>query len=195
MELSTEEKIIQAAEKVFIRAGYDGARMQDIANEAEINKALLHYYFRSKEKLFEQILQRKMKAFLPKIQLIVKTEMTVLDKFEAIVDGYLKMLSENPRLPIFLLFSAYRNPDILEHMPHEVFTDLISFLKQAIKQGALKKIDPEHLLLSIMSMCVFPFVARPIASHMLGKSDDQYIKFLKLRKKEIMSLLQELVIN
>ena len=195
MELSTEEKIIQAAEKVFIRAGYDGARMQDIADEAEINKALLHYYFRSKEKLFEQILQRKMMAFLPKIQLIVKTEMTVLDKFEGIVDGYLKMLSENPRLPIFLLFSTYRNPDILEHMPREVFNDLISFLRKAIKQGSLKKIDPEHLLLSIMGMCVFPFVARPIASHMLGKSDDQYLKFLKLRKKEIMSLLEELVIN
>lgn len=195
MELSTEEKIIQAAELIFVRDGYDGARMQDIADEADINKALLHYYFRSKEKLFQQILKRKMQAFLPKIQLIVQTEMSVRDKLEAIVDGYLQMLFENPRLPIFVIFSAYRDPSILEHMPRPVFSDLMGFLRNAMKKGLLKKVDPEHLLVSIMGMCVFPFVAKPIASHMLGKPDEEYGRFLKNRKKEIMRILEELIIQ
>ncbi|MBK8503879.1 MAG: TetR/AcrR family transcriptional regulator [Saprospiraceae bacterium] len=193
METSTEEKIIQAAEKVFVRDGYDGARMQSIADEAEINKAMLHYYFRSKEKLFQQILTGKIKAFLPTILGIIQAEMTILQKFEAVVDGYLKMLSENPRLPIFILFSTYRNPVILEQLPREVFHGLIGFIKKAIRNGELKKVDPEHLLVSMMGMCVFPYVAKPIASHMLGKSDDEYLLFLRNRKKEIMTLLKELV--
>lgn len=184
MEVTTEDKIIQAAEKIFVRDGYDGARMQDIANEAEINKALLHYYFRSKEKLFQQILRRKMQAFLPKIQKIVHTDLPVLGKLEAIVEGYLQMLFANPRLPIFLIYSAYRDPSILEHMPREIFDDLIRFLRKAIKEGELKKVDPEQLVVSIMGMCVFPFVARPIASHMLGKDEEQYSIFLKKRKKK-----------
>ena len=188
-ELNTEDKIIKAAEKVFVRDGYDGARMQAIADEAEINKAMLHYYFRSKEKLFEQIIQRKMTAFLPKIQMILQTEMSVIDKLEAIVEGYLGMLTKNPQLPMFLLFSTYRNPDILQHMPRQVFGELVHFLNQAIKSGELTKVDPEHLVLSIMGMCIFPFVAQPIASHMLGKEKEEYIKFLKGRKKEIMKIL------
>ena len=193
METSTEEKIIQAAEKVFVRDGYDGARMQTIADEAEINKAILHYYFRSKEKLFQQVLVRKIKAFLPTILEIIETEMTILQKLEALVDGYLKMLSENPRLPMFVLFSTYRNPVILEQIPREVFHGLIGFIKKAIRNGELEKCDPEHLLVSIMGMCIFPYVAKPIASHVLGKSDDEYLLFLKHRKKEIMTLLRELV--
>lgn len=192
MEFTTEDKIIQAAEKIFVRDGYDGARMQDIANEAEINKALLHYYFRSKEKLFQQILQRKMSTFLPKIQMIVKADMTVPAKLEAIVEGYLQMLFANPRLPIFLIYSAYRDPSILEHMPREIFDDLIGFLRKAIKQGEMKKVDPEQLIVSIMGMCVFPFVARPIASHMLGKDEEEYSRFLKKRKREILRILEEL---
>lgn len=184
---------MQAAEKVFVRDGYDGARMQSIADEAEINKALLHYYFRSKEKLFQQVLVQKIKAFLPKIVGIIEAEMTILQKFEAIVDGYLKMLRDNPRLPMFVLFSTYRDPVILEQFPREVFHGLIASIKKAIRNGELKRVDPEHLLVSIMGMCIFPYVAKPIASHMLGKSDDEYLLFLRHRKKEIMTLLRELV--
>lgn len=184
---------MQAAEKIFVRDGYDGARMQSIADEAEINKAMLHYYFRSKEKLFQQVLVQKINAFLPKIIGLVQAELTILEKFEAIVDGYLKMLTDNPRLPMFVLFSTYRNPVILEQFPQEVFHSLIGFIKKAIRSGELKKVDPEHLLVSIMGMCIFPYVARPIASHMLGKSDDEYLSFLRHRKKEIMTLLKELV--
>lgn len=193
MESNTEEKIILAAEKVFVRDGYDGARMQDIADEAEINKALLHYYFRSKEKLFEQILLQKIKTFLPKILVIVKTDMTVIEKFEAIVEGYLQMLQANPQLPMFVLFSIYRNNSFLDQMPREVFSSLLAFFKNSIKKGELKKLDPAQLLLSIMGMCIFPYVARPIASHMLGKTNEEYLDFLKNRKKEIMLILKELV--
>jgi AcrR family transcriptional regulator len=193
LETSTEEKIIQAAEKVFVRDGYDGARMQSIADEAEINKAMLHYYFRSKEKLFQHILTGKIRAFLPTILEVIQTEMTILQKLEAVVDAYLIMLSKNPRLPMFILFSTYRNPAILEQLPREIFHGLIGIIKKAIKNRELKKVDPEHLIVSIMGMCIFPYVARPIASHMLGKADDEYLLFLKNRKREVMTLLIELV--
>lgn len=166
--------------------------MQDIANEAEINKALLHYYFRSKEKLFEHILQRKMKDFIPRIQAVLRKEMSVMDKLEGIVDGYLRMLSQNPRLPIFLLYSTYRNPAIMQHMPHEIFRDLIAFIDDAIQKKQLKKLDPSQFLLSLLGMCFFPFVAWPVASHMLEKSESEYVAFLKGRKVEIMKVIREL---
>ena len=192
-ERSTEEKIVQAAEKIFVRDGYDGARMKDIAEEAGINKALLHYYFRSKANLFEKILHSKLSAFLPQVTMAVKGEASIHDKFEGLVDGYLNMLQSNPQLPMFILFSIYRNPDFAQRLPREIFTTLIAFFKKAMRAKQLKRVDPEHLLINIMSMCVFPYVARPMATHMMGKTTVEYNDFLAKRKKEILKVLHELV--
>src|SRR3954462_1734201 len=95
-DLSTEERILSAAQKVFLAKGMDGARMQDIADEAGINKALLHYYFRSKDKLFEQIFLNVATAFLPKIFFILKGENTLFEKIEKFCDEYITQIIKTP---------------------------------------------------------------------------------------------------
>src|SRR3982751_3647938 len=98
-DLSTEEKILSAAKKAFLTKGMDGARMQDIADKAGINKALLHYYFRSKDRLFEMIFLEEARKFMPRIATIMLSELTLFEKIEKFVDQYIDTLSQNPLLP------------------------------------------------------------------------------------------------
>src|ERR1700759_4757996 len=109
-DLSTEEKILSAAKKVFLTKGMDGARMQDIADEAGINKALLHYYFRSKDKLFEQIFLDVAGALLPRIFAILESDRGLFEKIESFCDEYISQLIETPYVPIFILNEIHRQP-------------------------------------------------------------------------------------
>lgn len=193
-EPGTEAKILAAAEKVFMKDGYDGARMQVIAEEAGINKAMLHYYFRSKEKLFEKILLERMLAFLPQMNAAFVSKQTVHERLEAFVDAYLKMLLENPQLPLFVLYSLYRNPAFVEGIPRTVFEVITTYFKTEIEAGRMKPVDPAHFMISILSMCVFPFVARPMASHMMAKDHHAYDEFLAQRKPEIMKLINAMLL-
>ena len=192
-ETDTESRILAAAEEVFLREGFDGARMQGIAETAGINKALLHYYFRSKQGLFERVLQAKMQAFLPEISAALSSRHTTYEKIEAFVDAYLRMLSKNPQLPIFILFSVHRNPAFVKGLPLSPFQPLIQFLQKEIDDGRIRPVDPTHFLISILSMCVFPFVSRHLASHMMGKDADAYAIFLSERKEQILNVVKAMM--
>jgi len=189
-ETGTESRILAAAEEVFLREGFDGARMQGIAETAGINKALLHYYFRSKQGLFERVLQAKMLAFLPEISAAFNSRHTAYDKIEAFVDGYLKMLRANPQLPMFVMFSIHRNPAFVDQLPISPFQPLIAYLQSEIDGGRMRPVDPTHFLISVLSMCIFPFISRHLASHMMGKDADAYAVFLSERKTQIMHFVK-----
>src|SRR5690349_22190096 len=99
---STQDRILDAARKVFVRKGMAGARMQDIADEAGINKALLHYYFRSKEKLFEQIFKELSFQFLPRVNAIFESDGSLFEKIEMFCSEYISKMIENPFIPLFI---------------------------------------------------------------------------------------------
>ncbi len=96
-----EQRILSAAKKVFINKGMTGARMQDIADAAGINKALLHYYFRSKEKLFETIFKEAVQGFLPRVNQIFESNKTIFEKIEMFCKEYIDQIRKTPYLPIF----------------------------------------------------------------------------------------------
>src|SRR5258706_4583523 len=100
---TTEERILDAARKVFVRNGMSGARMQDIADEAGINKALLHYYFKNKRKLFEEIFMEAADELFPRINKIFRSEESLFVKIERFCDEYISVVLENPYLPLFVL--------------------------------------------------------------------------------------------
>ena len=102
-DTSTEEKILEAAKKVFTSKGMYGARMQDIADEAGINKALLHYYFRSKQKLFEVIFAAAAQKLFTKINFIFESDMPLFEKIEHFTEEYITVMMESPYLPLFVL--------------------------------------------------------------------------------------------
>ena len=109
-DLTTEERILTAARQVFLSRGMDGARMQDIADEAGINKALLHYYFRSKDQLFERIFLEVANAFLPKVFAILDSDLTLFEKIERFCKEYISQVMTTPYVPIFILNEINRQP-------------------------------------------------------------------------------------
>uniref|UniRef100_A4SEG4 Transcriptional regulator, TetR family n=1 Tax=Chlorobium phaeovibrioides (strain DSM 265 / 1930) TaxID=290318 RepID=A4SEG4_CHLPM len=109
-EPETERRILQSAEKVFYRQGYDGARMQEIADEAGINKALLHYYFRSKERLFDAVFSDAVMRLVPPVFAVMNSNSPLMDKVRAFVDAYFNTVVNNPFLPGFVVHEMHRNP-------------------------------------------------------------------------------------
>jgi len=159
---SAEERIIEAARKVFTQKGYAAARNRDIAEEAGINMALLHYYFRTKEKLFGLVMKEKMQQFFGAILPVANNECLTLDeKLNALVGHYIDLLVENPDLPIFLLSEVRANPEKFKtEIPVNRMLNDTSLVRQI--RDKRPELDPVHFIVSILGMTVFPFAAKPV---------------------------------
>lgn len=195
-DISTQEKILAAAKKIFTARGMDGARMQDIADEAGINKALLHYYFRSKDKLFEMIFLEEARKFFPKINMIFDSDLHLFRKIELFAEEYITEMVDNPALPWFVMNEINRNPDKFlyeiwgkSNLPRP--GKLLEQIKTEIREGKIKPISPVHLLMNMLSLCIFPFVARPMLQRTLGLDTKLFRTIMEQRKKEIPEFIIE----
>lgn len=193
-DLSTEEKILNAAKKVFLTKGMDGARMQDIADEAGINKALLHYYFRSKDKLFEQIFIEVVSDVLPKIFAILESEVTLFQKIELFCNEYISQLLKTPYVPIFILNEINRQPKaflkkVLGKKRKPPIGKVVAQIEREIKAGIIKRIKPLQLMMNTLSLCVFPFLACPMIQLITGMDSKQFNELMEQRKKEVPQLI------
>jgi len=195
-DTTTEQKILAAAKKVFMTRGMAGARMQDIADEAGINKALLHYYFRDKDKLFELVFMEEAQKFFPKINRIFESDETLEKKLSDFVEEYVNEIRDNPLLPWFVLNEINRDPDafLSRVMTRENRPKPFKFLAQIeaeVGKGKIKRTDPRHLLLNLLSMTIFPFIARPMLTRNLGMSDKEFDKIMEERKKQIPQFIMD----
>jgi AcrR family transcriptional regulator len=189
-EIQAKDKILAAARKVFTTKGMAGARMQDIADEAGINKALLHYYYKDKDKLFETVFLEEAQKFFPKINAIFNSGQPLFEKIEHFVAEYIDEMIENPYLPWFVLNEINRDPDQFmykiwgkDNLPKPA--RLLEQVEQEIKAGRIRKISPLHLLMNMISMTIFPFVGKPMFVRNLRLSDKQFREIMEQRKKEI----------
>jgi TetR/AcrR family transcriptional regulator len=192
---STEDKILEAAKNVFVSKGMEGARMQEIADEAGINKALLHYYFRTKERLFEAIFAEIIKFAFPQITRIVKSDLPIVSKIEQVIDAYIDLLIKHPFIPGFVLKELNRDPSGLFKLVIKFGLNpqvILDEIQLAMDRGEIIQMPPRHLAANIISMCVFPFAARPIISFILFK-DDQ--KALDTFYSERADIIKQFVIN
>jgi len=185
-----EERILAAARKVFTTKGMAGARMQDIADEAGINKALLHYYFRDKDKLFEVVFMEEAQKFFPKINGIFNSDAPLFEKMENFVNEYIDEMLENPYLPWFVLNEVNRDPDQFmykiwgkDNLPKP--GKFLEQIEREVKKGMIKRIHPMHLLMNLLSMTIFPFVAKPMITRNLHLTDLHFKKIMEERRKEI----------
>lgn len=195
-EKNIEVRILDAARKVFLKKGFDGARMQEIADEAGINKALLHYYFRSKDKLFRAIFDEAFHHFLPRIAMYFQADMPLLEKMEKISVLYLNLLSQNPYIPMFILHEVQNNPGLLlDKLQNEGGIDPALIRKQVekeVKAGKIRLVDFRQLMVSMISMCVFPFAAKPMLMKLLFNDDEAaWARFIEERKVFIPEFLKE----
>jgi AcrR family transcriptional regulator len=195
---STEEKIKAAARIIFHKKGFSGTRTRDIAEEANINLALLNYYFRSKEKLFQLIMMEDVKFFLESVSINFNDAKTSFDeKIDRIVSGYIDMLIKQPHIPIFVLSELRSNPDrfitnvgVKEMMMNSVF--LKQFLEVA-QSGKIKVINPIHLIMNLISMTVFPFVASPVLKNGFGMNDENFNELMNERKTLIPEWIKQMI--
>lgn len=194
-DISTEEKIKMAAKKVFMQKGYGATRTRDIAEEAGINLALLNYYFRSKEKLFEIVMLEKVQKLFGVIAPVVLDESIDLDKkIELIVSNYTDMLLLNPDLPIFVLSEIKNNPErfgnIIQAGSLMGNSSLVKQLKERVPDQ-----NPLHFLMSLIGMTIFPFVGKPIFQSATSTDSSLFDKMMQERKQLIPKWMKAMLVT
>lgn len=186
---STEARIFAAARDVFQEAGFLGARMQTIADRAGINKSMLHYYFRSKGLLFEAVFHESASRVIPAVVEALRGEATLQDRIRTMVATYLDLLSANPHMPGFLVFELQREPARLRAFIGAQAGALVEELRKDVERaeaaGEIRPIDPVQLIVNVIALCAFPFVARPILQEAAGLDDRQFLRFIEDRKAQV----------
>lgn len=186
---TTEELILEAAQAVFLEKGLAGARMQEIADRAGINKALLHYYFRSKEKLSAIIIGRTIGIIMPRMMGVLATDQDLFDKIREMVHTFIGFISRNSFLPLFMVNEVNRNP-------HFFFTSAIQqertyiekFRQQvdeAVAAGRIRPITSTQLMMNMMSMMIFPFLGKPVFRAGLGLSEEDFRQEMERRRTDV----------
>ncbi|NOX86214.1 MAG: TetR/AcrR family transcriptional regulator [Chlorobi bacterium] len=197
-EKSTEDKIIKSARKVFIAKGLDGARMQEIADVAGINKALLHYYFRTKTKLFEKVFTTAFREIFVILENVVSGEMDFEQFLEKFITHYVKLLKSKPYIPQFVIHELNRNPGlIVEQLQNKSFIKerIFEIVEQAIKEKIIRPISPVHLITNILALCIFPFVARPIITGFVMDGDkNKYKAYINERPEQIIGFVKHAIL-
>lgn len=188
-ELETEEQVLEAAKVVFQEQGFSGARMQEIADVAGINKSMLHYYFRSKDKLFQQVFQDSIRQFFPEIFKVLNSELALVPKVEKLVETYYEMFKEHPHLPRFVIHEMNQHPErfrkFVKNTGIEIPEVFVNQIQSEIESETMRKIDPREFIINTIGLCVFPLIARPMIETVFDMNEEQYQQFLEQRKKEL----------
>jgi len=187
--IDTEQKILEAATEVFQTKGMYGARMQEIADKANINKAMLHYYYRSKQKLFEAVFKTAVSILAPKLRKIVEKDEPLFDKIRNFTHNYIDFISKHSYLPKFIILELNRNPELIQTTFRKEFGDApekLKFQLQSLVQiGVIRPIEPSQLLIDVISLSIFPFIGKPILQVALDKDDASYQKLIDERKNHV----------
>lgn len=191
----TKKKILQTAISIFREKGKDGAKMQEIADGAGINKAMLHYYFSSKDQLFEEVFKLTAVAYFSNINKIVQSPGSIEEKIGQLCQVYIDMSLENPYMPVFMIAEMHRSPsDFFKHIfsDKKDKPDFVSFKKQIeeeVAKGKIIPIKPMQLIFNILSLCVFPIVSRPMMQFVGSISDKEFLQLMEERKNLIPRLI------
>ncbi len=188
----SDQLILNSALKVFTRRGFAGARMEEIAKEAGINRALLHYYFRDKETMFNLIFEKQFKEFFSGIGTILNTQKPLFEKIKEIVSHEIDVLTKHPDLPRFIIVEVATQPDRLIQYgqkmginPRQILEIFNQQVMDEAQQGTIVPIEGRQLLMNIMSLCVYPFAARPIIKTLMQLDENKFGDMMEQRKSEV----------
>lgn len=187
---NTEEIIMDAAKEIFQQKGMDGTRMQEIADKAGINKAMLHYYYRSKDLLFEAVFNKAFALLAPRISKILNDEtLTIEEKIRDFTHNYTSFISKHPYIPNFVFHEMNRNPGFLDKIRKaKGFPSLEKFNRQVaeeVEKGILKPIEGDQLFINLVSLNLFPFIASPLIKGVLKADDKDFKQLIELRKTAV----------
>lgn len=184
-KLTTEQKIIRAADKLFTQKGYAATKTREIAEEAETNLALLNYYFGSKENLYKKVVQAKFKMLLGSIAPVLSDEsFTLEDKIKTITENYTNLLLENEELPIFILNELTVNKELFKDITNNARQIAQPVLDKQLKARNIE-LTVSNLLVNILSLTIFPFVAKPLIVSSGLVKEEEFAAFVSERKDKI----------
>jgi len=194
----TEVKLMNAAQNAFIKYGLEGARMQDIADEAGMSKSMLHYYFSKKEKLFETILRQAVTDIFSKLRQILDSDDAVLTKIHRLSHEFIDFLHDHPYLPLFVLHESHKDPAAFqsEFMPARevaLSTRFIAQVEEEMRAGKIRPVNPHMLLVQMLSMCVFPILSQPVLQGLLNVTEDEYKQMLKQIQREMPAFFERML--
>jgi AcrR family transcriptional regulator len=190
-----ERRILDAAHRVFVRRGTAGARMQEIADEAGVNKALLHYYFRNKSRLADGVFKRVAGGVFARIVEVARSDAELEDKVRSIISIYLDQLSRTPYAPAYVISELNQDPErgrqLVEMLdglregasPSAVLAALQVQIDASIRAGAIRPISAQQFLTNLVSLCLFPFAAKPLLCAVMGMDDKGFCEFIDERKR------------
>lgn len=193
----TEQRVLEAARIVFVRRGTAGARMQEIAQEAGVNQALLHYYFRTKERLAEAVFRQVAGQIMPAVLRLLSTEAPLEEKVERFVHLYLDTFARSPFLPGYVLSEMHHHPQRIPQLlartagspaasvARPVFQRLTAEIDARVRAGTMRPISAEQFAVNLLSLCVFPFAARPLIGAVMALDDAGFMAFIEERKREL----------
>jgi len=191
---NSEQKILEAARKIFTQKGMTGARMQEIADEAGINKALLHYYFKNKELLFDKIFTQAAGKLFPKINTILNGDLPLFEKIEVFIAAYIDVISQDPYLPLFVLNEVHRDPEgfykrISGKLQFPRPDKFLLQIDQEVKLGNIREVSPLQLFMNIISGTIFPFIAKPLFQIHMNVDEFQFRQFILQRKTALAAFI------
>lgn len=177
-DASTEERILEAAKEVFMKYGLYGARMQDIADTAKINKALLHYYFRSKEKLFDAVFEGALSKYFEQMTVFGDVSLPVEQRIYKYIDNIFAFLAEYPQMSMFILKEIGLNDKLFREKVEIMKTNngptLIPVLGEAMARKEIPEIDPVIFMMNLHSLCAYPFLATPIFKSIVTRNGNEW---------------------
>lgn len=187
-----EQVILEAAEREFLQKGFDGARTTSIAEAAGVTHAMLHYYYRTKARLFERILDEKVRLMGKSVLTVFGApDLPLLERLRNGIEAHFDFIAANPDLPSFLVNEVFVRPERYEGMRERVrkiagglLSDLQRELDESAVRGETEPTDARMLLLDILSLNVFVFIAYPILESTLGELTADRNRFFEMRRKE-----------
>ncbi len=194
MKLKTEnmeQTILEAAEKLFLEKGFSMTSTTEIAKEAGCNQALVHYYYRTKDKLFDDIFENKIKSFLSAFSLIESEDVPFLEKLKRIIGNHFDIIRNNPKVPFLFINEITTNPKRLETLkdkilalPGELIRQLTKEMNEEIRKGGIRQTNIFDLMISVFSMNIVLFIIKPALVEVGGVSVEEYEKLLDHRREE-----------
>lgn len=195
-DMTTEAAIMQAAEHEFLEKGFDRTKTTEIARLAGVTHAMLHYYFRTKENLFNQVFREKLKIMADSFVVIVERDLPFLERIRLGIEAHFDYIASNPRLPHFVVHEVIGNQErgeLCREILLPAFSGVVEHLGDAIykeiKKGAIRPVEPLDLILNIVSLNAFVFIASPFVKLLAGVDDKEFTRFLQRRKQQNVELI------
>ena len=190
-DTNNEQSILETAERLFLEKGFAMTSTTEIAKEVGCNQAMVHYYFRTKERLFEAIFEKKIKEFIGPFLQDYNDDIPFEERLKQLIEGHFDLIKENPKIPFLFFNELLTNPSRLEslknkisELPQSILFKIGKDLQAEIEKGTIRPINTIDLLISILSLNVTIFLITPIIKNIGDVSETEYNKIIENRKRE-----------